>query len=197
MNLTKIAFTIAGAMLLSASAASAQLKVGTVDMTKIFASYYKTKDAEQRIGEAQATAKKEFEERMNSQKKVIDEINKLQEEARNPALSADAKGQKERARDEKINEARNLEREIQEFRVTRERQLNEQAVRMRAGIVEEIRKVVDDIVKARGYDLVIDVSGKSLNGVPSILYSKPDYDFSQEIIDTLNKSKPAAAADKK
>jgi outer membrane protein len=193
MNLSKIALTIAGSMLLSAGAAHAQLKVGTVDMTKIFASYYKTKDAEQRIGEAQATAKKEFEERMGSQKKVIEEINKLQDEARNPALSADAKGQKERARDEKINEARNLEREIQEFRVTRERQLNEQAVRMRAGIVEEIRKIIDEIVKSKGYDLVIDVSGKSLNGVPSVLFSKPDYDFSQSVIEQLNKTKPADA----
>ncbi len=191
MNLQKSAIAIAGLMLLTATASYAQLKVGTVDMTKIFASYHKTKDAEQRIGEAQATAKKEFEERMNSQKTVIEEINKLQEEVRNPALSADAKSQKERARDEKINEARNLEREIQEFRVTRERQLNEQAVRMRAGIVDEIRKVIDDIVKAKGYDIVIDVSGKTLNGVPAVLYAKADYDFSQAVIDELNKSKPA------
>jgi len=128
---------------------------------------------------------------MNSQKKVIEEINKLQEEARNPALSADAKGQKEKARDEKINEARNLEREIQEFRVTRERQLNEQAVRMRAGIVEEIQKVIGEMVKSKGYDLVLDVSGKSLNGVSTILYAKAEYDFSQAVIDQLNKSKPA------
>ncbi len=191
MNLQKIVVAVSGLLLLNTTASFAQLKVGTVDMAKIFAAYYKTKDADQRIREARTTAQKEFEERMNSQKSIIEEINKLQEEARNPALSADAKGQKERARDEKINQARNLEREIQEFRATRERQLNEQAMRMRAGIVDEIRKVIEDIVKAKGYDIVIDVSGKSLNGVETVIYTRADYDFSQAVIDELNKSKPA------
>ncbi len=180
--------TLATAILLAVTAqpAFAQIKVGSVDMTKIFAAYTKTKDAEQRINEAQAAAKKEFDERMETQKSLIEEINKLQEEARNPALSADAKAGKERARDEKINEARNLEREIQEFRRTRERQLNEQALRMRAGIVEEIQGVINEMVAAKGYDVVIDVSGKTLNGVPSILHANPQYDFSQEVIDQLN-----------
>ena len=40
-----------------------------------------------------------------------------------------------------------MEREINEFRATRENQLREQALRMRDGIVKEIMDVVNDKVK--------------------------------------------------
>ena len=59
-----------------------------------------------------------------------------------------------------------MEREINEFRQTRERQLQEQALRMREGIVKEITDVVMEKVKAQNLDLVFDKSGMSLNGVP-------------------------------
>ena len=65
-----------------------------------------------------------------------------------------------------------MEREINEFRQTRERQLQEQAMRMREGIVKEITDVVMEKVKANRMDLVFDKSGMSLNGVPVLMYSR-------------------------
>jgi len=62
-------------------------------------------------------------------------------------------------RDEKVQEARNLDREIAEFRQTRERQLQEQFMSMRKDIIEDIMKVVNEKVKAAGYDLVLDKTG--------------------------------------
>ncbi len=173
--------------------ASAQ-KMGTVDMNKVFNSYYKTKDAEAKINEARASAKTELDQRMESYKKTIDGINKLNEEMQKPELSKEMKEGKAKARDEKIGESKSLEREINEFRGTRERQLQEQAVRMRNGIVEEITKVVQDLVKNRGYEMVFDKSGSSLNGVPFLLHSREDMEFSDSIIEQLNKDKPKDSA---
>jgi len=169
-------------------------RVATVDMNKIFSSYYKTKDAESKINEARTTAKGELDERMESYKKNLDAINKLNEEIQKPELSKEAKEQKQKARDEKIGETKGLEREINEFRSTREKQLQEQAVRMRNGIVEEITKIVQEIVKTKGYDLVFDKSGSSLNGVPFLVSAKDELDFSQSVIDELNKNRPKESA---
>ena len=169
-------------------------RIATVDMNKVFSSYYKTKDAEAKINEARATAKGELDERMESYKKNLDAINKLNEEIQKPELSKEAKEQKQKARDEKIGETKGLEREINEFRSTREKQLQEQAVRMRNGIVEEITKIVQDIVKTKGYELVFDKSGSSLNGVPFLVSAKDELDFSQAVIDELNKNRPKEAA---
>ena len=191
---------IAVSFLASALSANAQSKIGTVDMNKIFSSYYKTKDAESRINEARAAAKKELDDRMDTYKKNLEAINKLNTDMQKPELSKDAKDEKMKARDEKINETKNLEREITEFRTTREKQLQEQAVRMRNGIVDEITKLVQDKVKSDNFDLVLDKSGQSLNGVPILLFSRDSMEFSDDIVAQLNKNKPkdgaAPAADK-
>jgi outer membrane protein len=188
----------AAALLASGFTASAQgLRVATVDMNKIFSSYHKTKDAESKINEARATAKKELEDRMATHKKTLEEIKKLEADMNNPALSNDAKKEKDKARQEKISEFRNLEREINQFRTSREKQLQEQAVRMRNGIVEEITKLVKERVNTEGYDIVLDRSGNSLNGVPILIYSNDNLDFSEEIIKKLNAGKGAEKKEEK
>ena len=120
------------------SSASAQttVKIGTVDMKKVFENYYKTKDAEARINEARNAAKKELEDRMDTYKKGTEEVQKLNEEIGRKELSDSAKAEKSKTRDEKIAELKTMEREIREFQTTREKQLQEQSVRMRGGIVE-------------------------------------------------------------
>ncbi|MFL6583062.1 MAG: OmpH family outer membrane protein [Chthoniobacterales bacterium] len=163
------------------------LKVGTVDMNRAFKEYSKTKDAEKKINEAKDAAKKEYDERADSYKKALDEINKLNQQLDAPALSADAKTQKAKERDEKIANIKNMEREINEFRQTRERQLQEQALRMREGIVKEITDVVMERVKTNSMDLVFDKSGMSLNGVPLLLYSRDNVEFTNDVVAALNK----------
>ena len=168
------------------------MKVGTIDMNRAFKEYNKTKDAEKKINEAKDAAKKEYDDRADSYKKALDEINKLNQQLEAPALSADAKTQKAKDRDEKIASIKNMEREINEFRQTREKQLQEQAVRMRDGIVKEITDVVMTKVKADNMDLVFDISGVSLNGVPTIMFARPDMDFTDSVVAQLNKGASAA-----
>src|SRR5882762_5806226 len=89
------------------STSHAQVKVGTVDMNKIFSSYYKTKDAENRINEARNSAKQELDDRMETYKKLMDDVNKLNQEIQKPELSKDAKDAKSKQLDDKIQESKN------------------------------------------------------------------------------------------
>lgn len=173
--------------------AQGNLKIGTVDMNRAFKEYNKTKDAETKINEAKNAAKKEYDERAENYKKSLEEVNKLNQQLEAPALSADAKSAKAKERDEKIANVKNMEREINEFRQTRERQLQEQALRMREGIVKEITEIVMDKVKANNLDLVFDKSGMSLNGVPLLMYSRDTVEFTNDIVTALNK--PGRATD--
>jgi outer membrane protein len=156
-------------------------------MNKAFKEYNKTKDAEAKINDAKNQAKKEYDDRADAYKKALDDINNLNKQLDAPALAPEAKTQKAKERDDKIANIKNMEREINEFRQTRERQLQEQAMRMREGIVKEITDVVNEKVKTNGYDFVFDKSGPSLNGVPLLLYSKDNVDFTSDVIATLNK----------
>jgi Skp family chaperone for outer membrane proteins len=170
-----------------AARAQGTLKIGTVDMNRTFREYNKTKDAEAKINDAKNQAKKEYDERADTYKKALDDINNLNKQLEAPALSADAKAQKAKERDDKISNIKNMEREITEFRQTRERQLQEQALRMREGIVKEITEVVMEKVKTGNLDLVFDKSGNSLNGVPVLMYSRDSVDFTNDVITVLNK----------
>jgi outer membrane protein len=167
--------------------AQGTLKIGTVDMQRAFKEYNKTKDAEQRINDAKNSAKKEYDDRAEAYKKALDEINNLNKQLESPALSADKKTQTAKERDDKIANIKNMEREISDFRQTRERQLQEQLMRMREGIVKEITDVVMEKVKANNLDLVFDKSGMSINGVPVLMYSHDNIDFTNDIIAVLNK----------
>jgi outer membrane protein len=179
--------TLAATLALPLATFAQGLKVGTVDMNRAFKEYNKTKDAETKINEAKNAAKKEYDDRADAYKKALDEINKLNQQLDAPALSADAKSQKAKERDEKIANIKNMEREINEFRQTRERQLQEQALRMREGIVKEITDVVMERVKTNNMDLVLDKSGPSLNGVPLVMYAKDNWDFTSDVVAALNK----------
>ena len=177
-------------------------KIGTVDMQRAFKDYTKTKDAEVKINDAKNAAKKEYDDRAEAYKKALDEINNLNKQLESPALSADKKTGMAKERDDKIANIKNMEREISDFRQTRERQLQEQLMRMREGIVKEITDVVIEKVKTKSLDFVLDKSGVSINGVPVVLYAPENVDFTNEIIEVLNKPgratastrKPAAAA---
>lgn len=169
------------------------LKVGTVDMNRAFKEYSKTKDAEAKINDAKNQAKKEYDERAEAYKKALDDINNLNKQLESSALSADAKTKMAKDRDDKIANIKNMEREINEFRQTRERQLQEQALRMREGIVKEITDVVMDKVKGNHMDLVFDKSGMSLNGVPILMYSQDTADFTNDVVSVLNKPGRAAS----
>jgi outer membrane protein len=177
-----------------AAFAQGSLKIGTVDVKRAFDEFSKKKDADAKLNDARNAAQKEFTDRADAYKKALDEINNLNKQLESPALSAEKKTQAAKERDDKITNIKNMEREINDFRQTRERQLQEQAMRMREGIVKEITDVVMEKVKAKNLDLVFDKSGMSINGVPVVMYSPDNDDFTNDVITALNKPGRASAS---
>src|SRR5437867_5361618 len=177
-----------------AAFAQGTLKIGTVDMQRAFKEYNKTREAEAKINDAKNAARKEYDDRAEDYKKALDEINNLNKQLESPALSADRKTQTAKDRDDKIAKIKNMEREISDFRQTRERQLQEQLMRMREGIVKEITDVVMEKVKANNFDLVFDKSGMSINGVQVLMYLHDNIDFTNGVVTVLNKPGRATAS---
>jgi outer membrane protein len=177
-----------------AAFAQGTFKIGTVDMQRAFKEYNKTKEAEKKINDAKDAAKKEYDDRADAYKKALDEINNLNKQLESTALSADKKTGMAKERDDKIANIKSMEREISDFRQTRERQLQEQLMRMREGLVKEITDVVMEKVKTKSLDFVLDKSGISVNGVPVVLYAPDNVDFTNEIVETLNKPGRATAS---
>ena len=79
-----LSITLASALVLPIAAFGKAIKVGTVDMNRAFKEFDKTKDAEAKINEAKNSAKKEYDDRAESYKKALDEINNLNKQLESP-----------------------------------------------------------------------------------------------------------------
>jgi serine/threonine protein kinase/Skp family chaperone for outer membrane proteins len=172
----------------SSFAASHDFSFAVVDMQRIFKEYHKTKDAEAKVNDAKNAAKKEFDDRTEGYKKSLDEINKLNQQLDVPALAADAKARKAKERDEKIANIKVMETQINEFRQTREQQLQQQAMRMREGIVKEITDMIGTGLQRESKAVIVDISGLSTNYVPLAVFVRGVPDYSDEVITALNRS---------
>jgi outer membrane protein len=187
---------IALVLALASAASAADLKIGVVDVSKAFSEYYKTKEANAQLQENAAKAKEELNDRLTAFKKLNDDAESLGKESQDPVLSEQARAKKRAELQNKVNELRSLDKDIQEFRQRRSDQLQQENMQQRKGLYDEILKVIVDKSKADGYDLVFDKSGVSASLMPFLLHAKEGVttDFTPELIVELNKNAPAGAA---
>ena len=169
------------------------LKVGTVNVAKIFNSYYRTREIEKSMKTTREGAKQEFDERLEKRKQAMEAVSSLDKIAENQSLSASARGDLQKQREEKIGQVRELERELNEYKNTREKTLQETAVRLRSQIIEEIVTVIDARVQSEHYDLVLNSSGQGAQGTPIVLHGNDKLDFTNDVLAILNKDHPEAA----
>ncbi|HWB01471.1 MAG TPA: OmpH family outer membrane protein [Verrucomicrobiales bacterium] len=188
----RLLLTAFAASLLATGSASAQtqMKIGIVDMKRVFQEYYKTKDAEKKVNEDKSKAKKDLDQRNNTYQKLIEEWNNASKIVGDKLVNAELKQQKKAEADKIASEIKALEREIDEFRRRREQQLQEQVMRMRKGLLDDISQRVEEKAKLDNYDLVFDKSGVSPSGVKFLLHSKDAVDFSNQVLAELNKNAP-------
>jgi outer membrane protein len=169
-------------------------RIATVDMNKLFNEYYKTPVASGKLKDTAESYNKEHEEMLAQYKKQVDELNKLREEQDKPEYTPEVREQKKKAVQEKLAETQKTQRDIEEYRNSHRQILEQQTQRMRSGILKEINEVISREARSAGYSLVLDKSGNTLNGVPSIIYSQDALDITDEIIKTLNKNKTVESA---
>ena len=175
------------------SMASADLKIAVVDLSKTFDQYYKTKDAQAKLKEKQDGYQKEIQDLINDYQRMGEEAEALDKAANDQTLSAPARQDKATALTAKKQDLVNLGNKIQEMKVERTREINEELFRRHKEIVDEISKVINDYSGPQGFDLVIDKSSASAaSGVSIVLYNSSKLiDITDEIIKMLNQTAPA------
>jgi len=191
-NFIRTALLVSLLLIGGASLANAQVKFGTVDMNRVFSEYYKTKNAQTKYAEAEKAANDDLNGRVDTLKKSMQEISAINSDLEKTDLTKEARDAKLKEQQAKVASARSMDREIADFRSAKQKTLQDQFLRMRKDIVDDIMKSVNDLVKAKGYDIVFDKSGLSAGAVPVVLFSRDDLDFSQDVITALNKNAPVA-----
>ncbi len=148
--------------LLSAGTSTADLQVATIDLSRTFDEYQKTKEWDQVLEEKANQSKAERDKKVEEIKKLKAEVDLLKEEAR---------GEKQAVIDQKVKELQAFDREV------RDRLRGE-----RDQIVREILKEIDDILQSygrdKGYTLILNDR--------VLLYQDKGLDITEDIIKQLN-----------
>jgi Skp family chaperone for outer membrane proteins len=176
------------------SARAVELKVAVVNMERLFDEYNKTKEANAQFksrADEMDIKRKELLADVKARKAELDAISA---EARDKSLSDAERAKKKTQEEEKYAQGREAEEKLVEFDKACKLQFGEQMRQIQKQIVVEIRAIIQAYIKDRGFTLVLDSSGKTMNNVESVLTCDPSFDITDAILTVLNKQPPKAAA---
>ena len=162
MTLIRRILTLAAAASFATSAVAQEgkLNIATVDMQELFKNYYHTNEAQKQINVERARINKDNNERQQKIRDLADSLAKLQKQLEDPSLNDSKKQTLYKEWQAQQQEGIALDRERREFLQRKNQQLNEKMVQRMKGILEEIRKLVEEKAKLDNYDYVFDKSDR-------------------------------------
>jgi len=186
-----LAAAFAATLVTSAAAQQGKLNIATVDMQELFKQYYRTNEAQKQINVERARIQKDNNERLARIRDLEENLGNLRKQLEDPAINDSKKQSLFKEWQMQQQEGIALDRERREFLQRRNQALNEKMVQRMKGILEEIRKLVEEQAKVGNYDYVFDKSGLSTSQVPFLLYTKDATDITAGLLKDLNKDAPA------
>ena len=176
-----------------ATTASAQSRIATVDLQKIFNKYWKREQAEAALKERGAEMDKDYKALMEDYSKTKDDYTKLLAEANDQTVTPDERDKRKTRAEAKLLEVQTAEKTVQTFAGNAREQIDSQKKRMRDTILQEIRTAINAKAKAQSFSLVLDASGETGLGTNFILYTNGENDLTDDILKQLNAAAPPAA----
>lgn len=187
---TFLAVVLAASLSGVSMAQEGKLKIATVDMQQLFKEYYRTNDAQKQINIERARIQKENNDRLTRIRELENSLANLRKQIDDPAISDSKKQTLFKDWQMQQQEGIALDRERREFLQRKNQALNETMVQRMKGILNEIRKLVEEQAKGENYDYVFDKSGLSTSQVPFLLYTKDATDITAVLLKDLNKDAP-------
>jgi len=172
-------------------AASAQTKIGIIDLRKVFDEYHKTKTADARLKDQAADLDKERKAMMDQYQKTTDDYKAALEGANDQAVSADEREKRKKTAESRLLDIKKLETDIRQFDNQARATLEEDQRKLRDKILVEIRNVINTKAKSAGYSLVLDSAAESFNKTPVVMYTNGENDLTTDVLKELNANAPA------
>ena len=181
------------------TSAWAQGRVATVDLRKVFDTYWKTKQASATLKSKAADMEKEHKTMLDDWKKSKEEYQNLLSGANDQAVSSDERAKRKKSAEDKLRDIKDTEEKILAYEKGARATLGDQERRTRENIIAEIRTVLNSKAKAAGFGLVIDTAAESAQNTPIVLFNTNDNDLTDAVLSQLNATSPGepATADEK
>jgi len=197
MMFRKLTAVAALVSLCSIAAAQPALKIATADMSALLKDYYKFTEANTKLQEAKKKADEQIDSMNKQGKELVEQLQALDEESKSLLKSQEARDKATEDAKAKYEEIQRKDAEVKSFAANTQRALNQRIATTMQLLLEEISKVAVDVAKKRGATVLIDASGVSQLGIPSLLYADASYDITSEVLAEINKDAPPPAVEAK
>jgi outer membrane protein len=191
LRINWLAMLLAGALCAAGELRAAEMKIGLVDLKKVFDGYYKTKQADTQLKERAADSEKVLKGMIDDYQKASTDYKDLVDKSNDQAVSSEERDKRKKSAETRLMEIQEIERSLKQFRSQTQTTLDEQKKRMREEILTRIKDVVTEKSKKGGYSLVFDTASQSINQTEVILYSAGNNEFTDDVLSELNKDAPA------
>ena len=178
---------VMGLMVGMACSLSAVADVGVVDMEILIKQHPRTRADRAVLEQYVNDFEDEREEMMAALKKVGAEFEALRKEAEDVGLSEKALSTKRKLAKVKVDDIRQMERNLRETAGKRQKELTNQELRMRKRVVADISKIVAKLAKKKKLELVLDSTGVGIGGYYPVIYHTDKYDLTDDVIGELPK----------
>jgi outer membrane protein len=177
--------------------ALAQTKVATVDLSKLFDNYWKTKQAQAAIQDRASQLGKDDNDMKDVLKKASDDYQQLLAKANDPVISADERDRLKQTAAEKLKQLEERRTAIDQYERQAQATLNEQRQHMSDKIRADIQAAVNAKAKAGGYTIVLNTAAEGISlgaaniSVPSaVIYRTSEIDLTADVLKQLNAGAP-------
>jgi outer membrane protein len=195
MNRTRMAFVSAclACALVAGQGWCADIRIAVVDMSRVMKAFNETKSAESLMEKQIEDFEAEQKEMLATRDKLKKEFDAAQESAKDKALSDKERENKRDLAEVKFTALRDCELKFRETMTQRQKQLNDQKVRIMRRIVAKLRDIISKYAAEKKYTLVLDLTSVGMSGVESIIYAQESTDITEEVLKIINVGVPEKA----
>lgn len=167
--------------------AEAAQKIVTVNIEKLFNSYYKTPQVENIIKKQAEVYQNYLNKKLASVRDIDKKFRVELDKAQNVTLSAADRAAAAKNAEKYSSEIRVIRTEMEAYSNEKRKEMANMSLKKRAELMQEISDCVRKTAIGLGADFVFDISGKTTHQIPAIIYAAPSTDITNQVLQILNK----------
>ncbi len=173
--------------------AALALEIGVVNMERVIEEHPRTARDRAVLEQVIADFEVERDERLEALQALSEEFEALRQTASDISLTEETRQERMQRAQLKVEEMRRKETELREMVAERQRELRTQELRLRAGVIAEIRRVLETVAEKLELDMILDGGADPSGGYGAVLFTQDAHEVTDEVL--LQIRAPSASDD--
>lgn len=165
-----------------AAAIVSAAQIGVVNMERLIQVHPRTEEDRAILERYVQDFDVERDERLAALRELSEAFEALRQQAEDIGLTAEAARERRERAQLKLQELRQAETALREIAAQRQQELTNEEMRMRLRVIRDIKRVLRDVAEARALDLILDGGEDPAGGYGAVIFARPPYDVTDEVI---------------